>query len=83
MFFNTGALSIAPKFDFVYLNYNNTVNPEAKNEGIVSAELGLGYQNPNLVLFGMNMDVKTAVNYYNTNWTFFGITLRSQVQYRH
>ena len=68
VFFNAGALSIAPNFRSVYLNYNNTVNPEAKNEDIVSTELGLGYTNPNLNLFGMDMAYKLSVNAYSTNW---------------
>ena len=68
VFFNAGALSIAPNFRSVYLNYNNTVNPEAKNEDISSVELGLGYVNPSLSLFGQNMAYKLNVNFYNTYW---------------
>jgi hypothetical protein len=33
---NAGMLSIAPNFRSAYLNYNNTVNPNAKNEDINS-----------------------------------------------
>jgi len=68
VFFNTGLLSIAPNFRSVYLNYNNTVNPEAKNEDITSAELGLGYVNPNLNLFGLDLGFKLQVNTYSTYW---------------
>ncbi len=68
VFANAGALSVAPNFRSVYLNYNNTVNPEAKNEKVVSTELGLGYLNSGLVLFGQSLDIKTSVNLYHTNW---------------
>jgi len=68
IFANAGALSVAPNFRSVYLNYNNTVNPEAKNENVISAELGLGYMNSGLILFGQSLDMKTNVNLYHTNW---------------
>ena len=68
IFANIGALSVAPNFRSVYLNYNNTVNPEAKNEKVNNMELGIGYINPSLVLFGQTIDFVANVNLYNTNW---------------
>ena len=68
VFMNAGALSIAPNFRSVYLNYNNTVNPEAKNEDISSFELGAGYINPNMSLLGFDFGYQLNVNFYNTHW---------------
>lgn len=68
VFFNTGMLSIAPNFRSVYLNYNNTVNPEAKNEDITSAEFGLGYVNPSLNIFGYDLAFNFQLNAYSTYW---------------
>ena len=68
VFGNAGALSIAPNFRSAYLNYNNTVNPNAKNEDITSVEFGFGYVNKNLNIFGQDLGYKLNVNYYNTYW---------------
>ena len=68
VFGNAGLLSIAPNFRSAYLNYNNTVNPNAKNEDINSVELGFGYVNKNLNILGQDLGYKLNVNYYNTYW---------------
>jgi hypothetical protein len=68
IFANVGALSVAPNFRSVYLNYNNTVNPEAANEKVSNLELGFGYVNSSLILFGQSLDVITNINLYSTNW---------------
>lgn len=68
VFGNAGMLSIAPNFRSAYLNYNNTVNPNAKNEDISSFELGFGYVNPNLNILGQELAYKLNINAYNTYW---------------
>jgi iron complex outermembrane recepter protein len=68
VFGNAGMLSIAPNFRSAYLNYNNTVNPNAKNEDISSVEFGFGYVNPNLNIFGQELAYKLNINAYNTYW---------------
>jgi iron complex outermembrane recepter protein len=68
VFGNAGMLSIAPNFRSAYLNYNNTVNPNAKNEDISSVEFGFGYVNPSLNIFGQNLAYKLNINAYNTYW---------------
>ena len=65
---NAGMLSIAPNFRSAYLNYNNTVNPNAKNEDINSLEFGLGYINQNMNIFGFDIAYKLNINAYNTYW---------------
>lgn len=59
VFGNIGSLSIAPNFRNVYLNYNNTVNPEAKNEKVAAFELGTGYHSSKFIM---------DVDYYHTIW---------------
>ena len=59
VFANVGALSVAPKFRNVYLNYVNDINPNAKNENIQSTELGFGYRTGS---------VQLNANYYYTKW---------------
>jgi hypothetical protein len=68
IFGNAGMLSIAPNFRSAYLNYNNTVNPNAKNEDISSVEFGFGYVNPSLNIFGQELAYKLNINAYNTYW---------------
>jgi hypothetical protein len=68
VFGNAGMLSIAPNFRSAYLNYNNTVNPNAKNEDISSFEFGFGYVNPSLNIFGQDLTYKLNINAYNTYW---------------
>jgi hypothetical protein len=65
---NAGMLSIAPNFRSAYLNYNNTVNPNAKNEDITSLELGFGYLNQNLNIMGYDLAYKLNINAYSTYW---------------
>lgn len=48
VFFNAGFLTRAPKFSsgaFLSSTYSNTINPNAKNEKVVSLELGYGFHN--------------------------------------
>jgi iron complex outermembrane recepter protein len=68
VFGNAGMLSIAPNFRSAYLNYNNTVNPNAKNEDISSVEFGFGYINPSLNILGQDLAYKLNINAYNTYW---------------
>jgi iron complex outermembrane recepter protein len=68
LFGNAGMLSIAPNFRSAYLNYNNTVNPNAKNEDISSVEFGFGYVNPSLNILGQDLAYKLNINAYNTYW---------------
>jgi len=59
VFANIGALSVAPKFTHVYLNYVNDENPNANNESVTALELGYGYR-----VSGLRLNA----NYYNTKW---------------
>lgn len=60
VFINGGYFSRQPIFDNVFLNFSNDVNPDVKNQGIYSVELGYGYRSS---FFSAN------VNVYNTAWT--------------
>lgn len=62
VFFNAGYISRAPKFSYgAFLNSNtsHTLNKDAKNEKILSFELGYGYR---------NSWMKADVNAYWTKW---------------
>lgn len=59
VFANVGYFTKAPIFDAIFINYVNDVNENAKNEKIVSFELGYGYRTHN---FNIN------VNAYYTEW---------------
>jgi len=58
IFLNTGFLSKAPKFNYVF-NYDNGINYDIKNEIIQAVELGYGYRSENFSLH---------LNFYNTIW---------------
>lgn len=58
-FFNIGYFERQPDFDAVFLNNLNSINEEAKNEKVFSAELGYGFQ---------NKYIKAQANIYHTNW---------------
>ena len=59
VFFNTGYYSKQPKFDAVYINFGNNLNPDIQNEKIFGLELGYGYRSVN---FNAN------ANLYRTSW---------------
>lgn len=59
VFANVGRLSIAPNFDAIFPDFTNTINEDAKNEGVTSFEIGAGYT------AGM---IAANANYYYTLW---------------
>lgn len=59
VFFNTGYYSKQPKFDAVFINFSNTVNPDLTNEKIFGLELGYGYRSAKL---------NANANLYRTSW---------------
>jgi len=60
VFFNAGYYSRQPFFDDLFLNYQNVVNREVGNEGVLGLEIGYGYRSEIL-------DVD--LNGYYTSWT--------------
>ena len=60
VFFNAGYYSRQPFFDDLFLNYQNTVNEDVGNEGVLGLEVGYGYRSDLL-------DV--SLNGYYTSWT--------------
>jgi len=60
VFFNAGYYSRQPFFDDLFLNYQNIVNRDVGNEGVLGLEIGYGYRSDLL-------DVD--LNGYFTNWT--------------
>ncbi len=60
VFFNTGYYSRQPFFDDLFLNYQNVVNREVGNEGVLGLELGYGYRSEM---------VDVDLNGYYTRWT--------------
>ncbi|MBC5775468.1 TonB-dependent receptor [Pontibacter sp. KCTC 32443] len=59
VFANVGYFEKAPFFNAVFLNNKNDVNPDAKNEKILSYELGYGYRTTKL---------NANINLYRTSW---------------
>ena len=59
VFANFGNLQTAPKFNSVFLNYVNDINPKAKPEKVQSMEFGVGYNAGN---------IRANFNFYNTDW---------------
>jgi len=59
VFFNTGYYSKQPKFDAVFINFGNNLNPDLVNEKIIGLELGYGYRSAK---FSAN------ANIYRTEW---------------
>ena len=60
VFFNAGYYSKQPLFDAVFLNFENTVNPDLTNEKILGLEAG----------YGMNLgDFRAKFNVYRTSWS--------------
>lgn len=59
VFFNSGYYSKQPKFDAVYINFGNNLNPDLENEKIIGLELGYGFRSAN---FSAN------ANLYRTSW---------------
>ncbi len=59
VFVNLGYFEKAPFFNSVFLNYENTINPDAANERVYSAEVGYGYRSKKL---------SVNLNGYYTMW---------------
>ena len=59
VFVNAGLYDRQPFLDNVFLNYSNTLNPNASNEKITSYEAGYRYASDN---FTLDLDL------YSTNW---------------
>ena len=59
VFFNTGYYSKQPKFDAVFINFGNNINPDLVNEQIIGLELGYGYRSAKL---------SANANIYRTEW---------------
>ena len=59
VFFNTGYYSKQPKFDAVFINFGNNLNPDLVNEKIIGFELGYGFRSSR---FSAN------ANLYRTSW---------------
>lgn len=59
IFANVGYFEKAPFFDQVFQNFRNDVNEDAKNQKVVSTEIGYGYRSSKL---------RANVNIYRTHW---------------
>ncbi|MEH0156955.1 TonB-dependent receptor [Limibacter armeniacum] len=59
VFANVGYFEKAPFFNSVFRNYRNDINEDAKNERVMSFELGYGYRSKML---------NAKVNLYRTSW---------------
>lgn len=59
VFANIGYFERAPGFDAVFQNYQNDINPDPKNEKILSYELGYGFRTSQL---------NANINVYRTTW---------------
>lgn len=59
VFVNGGYFEKAPFFNATFLNYRNDINEDAKNQKVLSFELGYGYRSANLTV---------NVNAYRTEW---------------
>ncbi|MGB8373912.1 MAG: carboxypeptidase-like regulatory domain-containing protein [Salegentibacter sp.] len=59
VFANIGYFEKAPFFNAVFMNNQNIINDQAKNQKIFSAELGYGYRSTNF---------RANVNVYRTSW---------------
>ncbi|MCP4550698.1 MAG: TonB-dependent receptor [Bacteroidetes bacterium] len=58
-FVNAGYYSMAPKFDYIFINYSNDVNEEYAPEKVIAAEIGYGYN---------SRYVTARFNTYYTAW---------------
>ncbi|MER2996453.1 TonB-dependent receptor [Pontibacter populi] len=59
VFANLGYFERAPGFDAVFQNFQNDINPDPKNEKILSYELGYGFR---------TTQISANVNLYRTTW---------------
>ena len=59
VYLNTGFFARQPDFRSAYLNYQNILNEDAKNEKVFSFELGYGYRTSNIAV---------NLNAYHTRW---------------
>lgn len=75
VFFNMGYISRAPMFDAAFINSQNShsLNPDAKNEKILSFELGYGYRSSFLTV---------NVNAYYTTWMDKTMTRGMEFNYK-
>jgi len=67
VFVNGGYITRAPYFRNAFLGHTNEINTEAKNEKIVTSEIGYGYQSKVL---------KVTANIYYTQWKDKGLVKR-------
>ncbi|WP_299155982.1 carboxypeptidase-like regulatory domain-containing protein [uncultured Tenacibaculum sp.] len=59
VFGNAGYYSKQPRFDGIFLNFRNDINPNPRNEKVIGLELGYGYKTERF---------KANVNLYRTQW---------------
>ncbi|MFH4963589.1 TonB-dependent receptor [Gaetbulibacter sp. M235] len=59
VFFNAGYYSKQPNFDAVYINFQNLLNDDLRNEKILGLELGYGFRSENF---------RANINLYRTSW---------------
>ncbi len=59
LFFNAGYYSKQPRFAAIYLDNDNFVNDDYRNEKIVGLEIGYGY---------ISEDIRVNLNAYRTTW---------------
>ncbi len=64
LFLNAGYISRAPYFRNAYVGYSNVENKDAKNEKILTTELGYGFQ---------TRQVNVKANVYYTQWNDRGL----------
>jgi len=66
VFINAGYYSKQPMFDAIYLDNDNFVNDDYRNEKILGVELGYGF---------VNDKIRANVNLYRTSWSDRFITI--------
>ncbi|GFD78590.1 TonB-dependent receptor [Tenacibaculum sp. Mcav3-52] len=69
VFANAGYYSQQPKFDAIFLNNTNNVNPNPRNEKVLGFELGYGYRTERF---------RTNINLYRTQWKDRFISISSR-----
>ena len=70
VFFNAGYYSKQPKFDAIYENFDNFVNPDYQNEKVIGLELGYGY---------LSESFRANINLYRTTWNDRFIRISDEV----
>jgi len=66
VFANAGYYSKQPLFDGVWINFQNELNEDYRNEKILGTEVGYGYR---------SKDFRANVNLYRTSWTDRFVTI--------